>query len=302
MSTSNGTRPTPRPAYTSHSGRAYLGDSRDILPSIPSGSVSLCCTSPPFPLRRQKAYGNVTAEEYIDWFMPIAEEIQRVLRPEGSFVLELGGGWNPDGTRSMMKYELVRRLGSLFYLADELYWTNTRALPAPAEWVCKQRVRCKDAVTPIFWFSKTVHPYADNRAVVTPYARPIGNFRNGTHPSGHKLAVDTWQADNGGAIPPNFFPVPGVGCDDYVRRCRADDQVVHPARQPPDIPEHFIRMLTKPNQLVLDPFAGSNTTGRVAQDLGRGWISVEIQEQYVEASKLRFADDRETAVRSNGKH
>lgn len=281
----------PRPAYTSRSGRAYLGDAREILPSIPSGSVSLCCTSPPYPLRRQKAYGNVTADQYIDWFMPFAEEIQRVLRPEGSFVLELGDAWNADGTRSLMSYALVLRLGSLFHLAQPCYWTNPRALPAPAEWVCKQRSRIKEAVTPVYWFIKTIHPWADNRAVLTPYARPIGSFKNGTHPSGHKINGDTWQADNGGAIPPNFFTIAGVGCDEYVRRCRAAQAVVHPARQPPEIPEFFIRLLTRPNQLVLDPFAGSNTTGRVAQDLGRRWVSIEIQADYVEASKLRFTND-----------
>ena len=281
--------PTPRPAYTSRSGRAYHGDAREVLKQIPSCSVSLVCTSPPFPLQRAKAYGNVTADAYIDWLMPIAEEVQRILRPEGSFVMELGGGWNPgNGTRCLMNYALILRLGSLFHLAQEYYWTNTRALPAPAEWVCKERVRCKESVTPIYWFSKSVHPYADNRAVVTPYARPIGSFRPGPHPSGHNLTAETWQTDNGGAIPPNFFAVPGVSSDDYVRRCRAAELVVHPARQPAEIPDFFVRMLTRPNQLVLDPFAGSNTTGRVAEDLGRRWVSIEILEEYVAASRLRF--------------
>jgi site-specific DNA-methyltransferase (cytosine-N4-specific) len=292
--------PKPQPAYVSQSGRAYLGDARSLLPSIPTGSVSLCCTSPPFPLRRQKAYGNVTAEDYIDWFMPLAEEIQRVLRPEGSFVVELGGAWNAgNGTRSLMSYALVLRLGSLFHLAQEYYWTNTRALPGPVEWVCKQRVRVKESVTPIYWFSKSIHPYADNRAVVTPYAREVGTVRNGTHPSGHKINGETWHADNGGAIPPNFFAVPGVACDNYMRQCRLADQVVHPARQPPEIPDFFVRMLTRPNQLVLDPFAGSNTTGRVAEDLGRRWVSIEIQPDYVEASKLRFSDQFPEALRNS---
>jgi site-specific DNA-methyltransferase (cytosine-N4-specific) len=277
-----------RPIYATRLGRAFQGDCREILQSIPSGSVSLCCTSPPFPLRRKKAYGNVTAEEYPDWIMPIAKEIYRVLRPEGSLVLELGGAWNSDGSRSLMNYALVVKFGGLFHLADEFVWTNPRALPAPAEWVCKQRVRCKDAVTHLYWFSKTRHPQADNRCVVIPYVRPAGTFRNGTHPSGHKLVAETWQADNGGAIPPNFFTVPGVACDDYMRRCQAADQVVHPARQPPELPDFFIRFLTRPNQLVLDPFAGSNTTGQVAEGLGRRWVSIEILPEYVEASRLRF--------------
>src|SRR5262249_38747639 len=103
------------PAYVTRCGQAYQGDAREILRQLAADSVSLVLTSPPFALRRQKAYGNVAASEYVDWFWPFAEEIYRILKPDGSFVLELGGAWNPgSGTRSLYQYELILRLSRFF--------------------------------------------------------------------------------------------------------------------------------------------------------------------------------------------
>src|SRR5271154_2630604 len=99
------------PAYTTRWGRAYLADARDLLRQVPDESVSLVLTSPPFALRRQKAYGNVAPAEYVEWFQAYAEEIHRILKPDGSFVFELGGAWNRgSGTRSLYPYELIINL------------------------------------------------------------------------------------------------------------------------------------------------------------------------------------------------
>src|SRR5947209_9252443 len=104
--------PQPRmtPAYTTRWGRAYHADALEVLRRLPADSVALVLTSPPFALRRQKAYGNVAASDYVEWFWPFAGEIHRVLRPDGSFVLDLGPAWKPhSGTRSLYQYELVLR-------------------------------------------------------------------------------------------------------------------------------------------------------------------------------------------------
>ena len=119
------------PAYATPLGRAYLGDAAQVLTHIPDESVALVFTSPPFALRRQKAYGNVSADDYIEWFWPIAEQIQRILRPDGSFVMELGGAWNRGGTRSLFPYQLLLRLGTIFHLAQDFYWHNPSRLPSP---------------------------------------------------------------------------------------------------------------------------------------------------------------------------
>ncbi len=286
--------PRPAPAYTTALGRAYHGDALDILRRQRADSVSLVLTSPPFALRRQKAYGNVDASEYVEWLWPFAEEIFRILRPDGSFVLDLGGGWNPgSGTRSLYQYEVLLRLCKRFHLAQDFYWYNRSKLPTPAEWVTIRRTRVKDAVHTIWWLSKTEEPQADNRRVLRPYSRSMRRLlRNGyepaLRPSQHEIGPH-FRRDNGGAIPPNLLYIPNTcSNDDYIRRCRAAGLPVHPARFPAALPEFFIRFLTEPGQLVLDPFAGSNVTGLAAERLGRRWLSVEINADYVAGSRLRF--------------
>ncbi|HXG12199.1 MAG TPA: site-specific DNA-methyltransferase [Gemmataceae bacterium] len=294
------------PAYVTRWGRAYHADARDVLRRLKDNSVALVLTSPPFALRRRKAYGNVDAGQYIDWFWPFAEEIYRVLRPDGSFVFELGGAWNPGrGTRSLYPYELVLRLCRLFHLAQEFYWYNPSRLPTPAEWVTIRRTRVKDAVYPIWWLAKTESPNADNRRVLRPYSRSMrrllrDGYETARRPSQHDISPH-FRRDNGGAIPPNLLEVPNTcSSDDYLRRCRAAGLPIHPARFPLAVPEFFIRFLTEPGQLVVDPFAGSNVTGWVAEQLGRRWLSVEINADYVAGSRLRFtaapAGERPDAV------
>ena len=290
------------PVYTTRLGRSFHGDAFEVLRVIPDESVALVCTSPPFALRRQKAYGNVPATEYIDWFWPIAEQIRRVLRTDGSFVMELGGAWNPgSGTRSLFPYELLLRLGKIFYLAQDFYWYNPSRLPTPAEWVTIRRTRVKEAVTALWWLSKTTEPQADNRQVLVPYSKSMkrllkDGYKAAMRPSQHEIGPH-FQRDNGGAIPPNLLTVPNTrSYDEYLFRCREAGLPIHPARFPPELPDFFIRLLTRPGQTVLDPFAGSNVTGQVAEALKRHWISIEINGDYVAGSKLRFGDAAASAA------
>jgi site-specific DNA-methyltransferase (cytosine-N4-specific) len=283
-------------------GKAYHADAREFLSQVSSDSVSLVLTSPPFPLRRQKAYGNVSANEYVDWFWPFAEQVHRILRPDGSFVIDIGGAWNPGmGTRSLFQYELVLRLAKLFHLAQEFYWYNPSKLPTPAEWVTIRRTRVKDAVTILWWLSKTENPQADNRRVLKPYSPSMKRLlRDGydmaLRPSQHEIGPH-FRRDNGGAIPPNLLSIPNTRSNDpYIRRCRAAGLPVHPARFVPAVPEFFIRFLTEPGQLVLDPFAGSNTTGQAAEGLNRPWTSIELNADYVAGSKLRFVEEQPAAA------
>jgi DNA modification methylase len=284
------------PAYTTRLGRAYHADALAVLRQLPDDSVALVVTSPPFALRRKKAYGNVMASEYVEWFWPFAQEIHRVLKPDGSFVLELGGAWNPGiGTRSLYQYELVLKLAQLFHLAQDLYWYNPSRLPTPAEWVTIRRTRIKDAVNLVWWLSKTENPQADNRRVLKPYSGSMrrllrDGYKAALRPSQHQIS-EHFQRDNGGAIPPNLLTIPNTRSnDDYLKSCRTAGLPIHPARFPPGLPEFFIRFLTEERQLVVDPFAGSNVTGQVAEQLGRSWISAEINGDYVAGSRLRFAD------------
>ncbi len=281
-------------AYATKLGACYHGDALDLFRGLKTNSVSLVLTSPPFALRRQNAYGNVTPGEYGAWFAPFAEEIYRVLRADGSFVFDLGGAWNRgSGTRSLYQ---------CFHLAQEFYWYNPSKLPTPAEWVTIRRTRVKDAVNMLWWLSKTVSPEADNRRVLKPYSRSMKRLlRDGydaaMRPSQHEISKH-FRRDNGGAIPPNLLEVPNTrSSDEYFRRCRAAGLPIHPARFPTPVPEFFVRFLTLPGQLVVDPFAGSNVTGHVAEKLGRRWLSTEINADYVAGSRLRFEDQAVSSVR-----
>jgi DNA modification methylase len=285
------------PAYETRLGSAYHADALDVLRQLRNDSAALVLTSPPFALRRRKAYGNVDPGEYVEWFWPFAEEIYRVLRPDGSFVFDLGGAWNRgSGTRSLYQYELILRLCRRFHLAQEFYWYNPSKLPTPAEWVTIRRTRVKDAVNMLWWLSKTESPQADNRRVLQPYSRSMrrllrDGYQTARRPSQHDISPH-FRRDNGGAIPPNLLQVPNTRSSDvYFRRCREAGLPIHPARFPNAVPEFFVRFLTQPGQLVVDPFAGSNVTGHVAERLGRRWISVEINADYVAGSRLRFEEE-----------
>jgi site-specific DNA-methyltransferase (cytosine-N4-specific) len=245
----------------------------------------------------KKAYGNESAEKYIEWFLPFAHEFKRVLAENGSFVLDLGGAYlrgNP--VRSIYQYELLVRLCKEvgFFLAQEFYHYNPARLPTPSEWVTIRRIRVKDSVNVVWWLSKTPNPKADNRKVLKPYSQSMKQLlKNGykakIRPSGHDIS-DKFQKDNQGAIPPNLLEIANTESNSaYLRRCKAEGMKPHPARFPSGFAEFFIKFLTDEGDMVLDPFAGSNTTGFVAQTWQRRWISFELNEDYVKGSRYRFA-------------
>lgn len=104
--------PSATPFYETTAGAAYRGDSREILKAIPDGTVNLAFTSPPYALHFKKEYGNVSKADYVEWFLPFAREVHRVLTDDGSFVLNIGGSWNPGHpTRSLYHYKLMIALG-----------------------------------------------------------------------------------------------------------------------------------------------------------------------------------------------
>ncbi|MBD2181170.1 site-specific DNA-methyltransferase [Planktothrix sp. FACHB-1355] len=309
--------------YETKLGAAYLGDSLDLLQQVPDESIDLICTSPPFALVRKKEYGNVDAEEYIEWFEPFAKQFYRVLQPKGSLAIDIGGTWVKGyPVRSLYHFELVIKLckppekgGLGFYLAQELYWYNPAKLPSPAEWVTIRRERVKDAVNTIWWLAKDPHPKANNRRVLKPYSQSMQNLlKNGytakLRPSGHHIS-NKFSNDRGGAIPPNIIdareaeetteigepivqPVNVISAsntssnDYYQKRCKEQGLKPHPARFPQALPEFIINLCTEPGDLVLDPFAGSNMTGRVAETMQRRWLSFEIDRSYIDASQIRF--------------
>lgn len=284
------------PYYQTSLGKAFLGDSLDVLKQLAEHSVGLIATSPPFALVYKKAYGNVDADEYVDWFLSYGQEFFRVLKPDGSLVIDIGGSWNKgSATRSLYQYKLLLRLCEEvgFHLAQDFYWHNPGALPAPAEWVNVRRIRVKCSVDMVWWLSKTPWPKADNRRVLKQYSKDMlrlieNGYKPKLRPSGHNI-THKFDQDHGGAIPPNLIE---LGNNDsngyYLKACKQAGLPIHPARFPRGLPEFFIRLCTDEGDLVVDPFAGSNVTGEVAEYYGRRWIAVEIKQEYLDGSKFRF--------------
>lgn len=263
---------------------------------VPDQSVDLIMTSPPFGLVRKKDYGNVDADDYVEWFKNFGKAFYRCLKPSGSLVIDIGGAWIPgQPTRSLYQYELLimlcKQLG--FHLAQEFFWWNPAKLPSPAEWVTVRRIRCKDAINCVWWLSKTPWPRASNRRVLAAYSEAMNDLlRDGysakLRPSGHDIS-DKFSVDNGGAIPPNLLAFPNTESNSqYLRYCKERGFVQHPARFPSALPEFFLRMLTDPGDFVLDPFGGSCVTGEVAERLQRKWLCCDCVEDYVKGAVGRF--------------
>jgi len=289
------------PLYVKNYGKAYIGNSLRLMKLLPSSSINLVLTSPPFALTSKKEYGNRGADEYVEWFLPFAQEIRRLLTEDGSFVIDLGGAYLPGyPVRSIYQYELlialIKKLN--FFLAQEFFHYNPARLPAPAEWVNVRRIRVKDSVNMVWWLSKTEYPKANNRNVLRPYTEAMKRllekgYRAKKRPSGHDI-THKFNKDNKGAIPPNLLELGNNDSNSsYMTRCKENGTKPHPARFPKKFPEFFINFLTDEGDLVLDPFAGSNTTGYVAENLRRRWLAFEIESAYLKASMFRFEEPYE---------
>lgn len=278
-------------------GEMIWGDSRAYLfNGAKANSVDLIMTSPPFGLVRKKSYGNEDADEYCNWFRPFAEGFKRVLKDDGSLVIDIGGAWVPgQPTRSLYHFKLLIMLVEEygFHLCQEHYWWNPAKLPTPAEWVNVRRVRVKDAVNTVWWLSKTPFPKANNRRILAPYSKSMQDLlRNGyvakLRPSGHDIS-SKFQKDNGGSVPPNLLAIANTeSTSRYQEYCRDNNIPIHPARFPPQLPEYFVRFLTDKGDTVLDPFGGSCVTGAVAEALGRKWVCCEMSEEYLNGALARF--------------
>ncbi|HEY8671423.1 MAG TPA: site-specific DNA-methyltransferase [Terriglobales bacterium] len=301
---SSGMMPIPKdfsPSYLTGQGAAYTGDSRVLLAALPDSSINLVMTSPPFALQRKKEYGNAEQHEYVDWLKEFAALVKSKLTNDGSFVLDMGGAYQKGApVRSLHQFRVLLSLCDElgFHLAEDFYWHNPAKLPSPIEWVNKRKMRAKDSVNTVWWFSKTEWPKANVSRVLAPYSDrmkkliedPEKFYKAKKRPSGHDISMG-FGKDNGGAIPPNLLQFPNTESNGrYITACKMVGAPGHPARFPAKLPEFFIRFLTDPGDTVLDIFAGSNTTGEVAEAEGRNWLSFEERHDYVSTSAFRFID------------
>lgn len=301
-------------AYQTDLGAMYLGDAKNWLESGIAdeyrGKVQLIFTSPPFPLNHKKKYGNLNGEDYIDWLSSFASIFSELVSDDGSIVIELGNSWVPG--RPVMSSLTLRSLLALLdkgklHLCQQFVCYNPARLPSPAQWVNVERIRVKDAFTHIWWMSPNERPKADNRQVTKKYSKSMKQllssqkYNAGKRPSGHRIGETSFLQDNKGAIPPNVLVFPNTrSSDPYRQYCTKHELPMHPARMPFGLPEFFIKFLTDKGDIVLDPFAGSNTTGAASERLGRRWISTETNQDYIEGSRAWFPSVQLPAYGSTG--
>jgi site-specific DNA-methyltransferase (cytosine-N4-specific) len=289
-------------AYRTSNGAAYQSKIEEFLLSSTAkkmyGKVQLVITSPPFPLLSPKRYGNTNGEEYIQWISQIADGLVPLLTTTGSLVIEIGNCWN-RGEPTMSTVPLLSLLSiadtSGLKICQQFICNNSARLPGPAAWVTRKRIRVKDSFTHVWWYSATEYPEADNRKVLRPYSAAMNRllrsktYNPGHRPSDHKINETSFLADNGGAIPSSVFNIGNTSSPkNYLKWCENNGIRPHPARMQPQLVEFFINFLTNEGDRVFDPFAGSNTTGFVAESTNRKWSVVEADSNYLLGSIGRF--------------
>ena len=322
--------------YQTNQGKLLVGDSIDIsnkyLKKYYKNKFQMIITSPPFPLNAKKRYGNLNGKDYLEWFVSLAPIFNDLLTDDGSLVIEIGNAWvEGKPVQSLLHLEclfgLVNNPDSDLRLIQEFISYNPSRLPSPAQWVTVNRLRAVDSYTHVWWMSKSDYPKADNSKVLRPYSRSMQKLLKtkklnaGKRPSEHKISKSAFTKNNGGSIAHNLFELEpldnnrevrlphnvlsfsNTNSNDYfLRRCREEKITPHPARMHAGLISFFIEFLTDENDLVLDPFAGSNTTGYIAEKANRKWVSVEINEDYAFDSIIRFDDpDLNVSLKINSK-
>lgn len=290
----------------------------DSITQKHKGQVQLIITSPPFPLNKKKRYGNLQNEEYKQWFIALGKLFQDYLAADGSLVIELGNSWQcKKPVQSLLHLEALLGLAQSsdndLRLIQEFICYNPSRLPSPAQWVTVNRIRTIDSYTHVWWLAKSDYPKADNKKVVRPYSKSMRSlldrqsFNAGVRPSGHNIGRTGFLNHHQGSIMPNLLELESINegseprlphnilsCpnsvsnDQFLKRCRENKITPHPARMPPTLINFFIEFLTDPGDLVMDPFAGSNTTGYCAEVKKRRWLAIETNKQYCQQSVLRF--------------
>jgi len=290
-------------AYSTDLGCAIWTDNKSFLTDL-SEPVHLCVTSPPFPLRQQRGYGNVDEKRWVDFIVESLEPVVKNLVPGGSLVLNISNDIfeSKRPSRSLYVERMVLALHDDLGLSlmDRWTWVNLSKPPSPTYWACVKRQQLCSGWEPVFWFTNDPDQVrSDNRRVLEPHTEKhkafldVGNTRSASYGDGaYSLRPGvSFSNKTAGKIPKNVI-MRGHRCADTLAARDAAKRLglpPHSAMFPTDIPDFAIRFLTSEGDLVVDPFAGSNKTGLAAERLGRRWLSTELMLEYCRTQAELFA-------------
>ena len=272
------------------------GDARELLKCLPDGSVDLFMMSPPYAGKRTKSYDTVGPDEYVEWFSPFAREMQRTLKPSGSFVLNIKESVF-NGQRHPYVFDLVKNLQQ-----DGWRWTETYIWKKDNSYPIKPIKRLKDQFEYLFHFTKgdNFQFFPENVMVDAKddtcrrYQRAVNTMaKRGSTTFIEKDRHDYYRYDakklvgqcRDGAL--KVFP--GNVITASIGTNRAFKGVHYPAMFPRRLPEFFVDLLTKPGDLVVDPFAGSGTTSVVAKEKCRRTIGFDIKKEFADTAGKRLS-------------
>ncbi len=266
-----------------------FGDSKEVLKTIEDNLIDLIVTSPPYADRRKNTYGGVDTKNYVEWFLSISEQLLRVLKPTGTFILNIKEKAE-SGERSTYVLELILALRKQGWIwTEEFIWHKKNCYPG------KWPNRFRDSWERILQFNKTRNFNMYQEEVMVP----IGNWANerlkklseidktrdiSKSGSGFGKNISNWLNRNK-VYPTNVLQ--------FATVCNNKN---HSATFPEELPEWFIKLFTKKNDWVLDPFLGSGTTSEVAQKMERNSIGIEIVQKYVEMAKNKITQKEQIVL------
>lgn len=259
----------------------YQGDSLEVLKSMEDNSIDLIVTSPPYSDQRKSTYGGIHPDKYVEWFLPISAELLRVLKPTGSFVLNIKEKVY-DGERHTYVIELILALRKQGWLWTEEYmWHKRNSFPG------KWPNRLRDAWERLLHFNKEkkFDMYQDNVKI------PIGDWsktRLKNLSETDKTRDESKVGSGFGKKIENWVGKDMVLPDNVLYIATESGNKSHSAAFPEGLPEWFIKLFTKEGDIVLDPFLGSGTTCKVALELGRNSIGIELNEEYYKQTEERL--------------
>jgi DNA modification methylase len=257
------------------------GDCRVILPTLPSDSVDLIFTSPPFADSRRKTYGGIPTEQYVAWFTPIADELRRVLKPSGSFLLNIKEKI-VNGERSPYVIELIQALRhSGWNWIEEYIWHKKNAFPG------KWQNRFRDAWERLLHFTKSRQFAMYQDAVRIPAA--TSTRQRVARLTERDLQRRTSKTQSGfGSNQSNWLGRETVYPTNVLHLATECGNKKHSAVFPERLPEWFVKLFTATGDVVLDPFMGSGTTCVVCRRLERRFIGIEILPEYMTLARERI--------------